>query len=100
MFRRQVGAIERITHFEAESVACPKPARPNAKLLTFCEDIVPNFPCVGSREENFHSILPGVSSARDVQSNAVIIKILDLISCRQFRLLPKHGPQLLDSAGP
>src|SRR5262245_13820361 len=60
---RKIRAIQRITHFQAKSVASTQAARSNSKGASLFEHLVPHQPCVVGREKNFYAVFPGITGA-------------------------------------
>src|ERR1017187_2684390 len=82
MFRRQIGAIERITHLEAQGVARAESARFDSKWLSRFESKVPKFRRLVRRKENFEAIFSGVARAGDRELYSLQLKIDNHISRR------------------
>src|SRR5262249_40308802 len=78
--RRQIGTVERVTHFQAQRVARAQTARLDSERLAFFEHGVPKLRCIPRAKENFDPVLTRVTSASDGNSRPIERKISNRIS--------------------
>src|ERR1700694_6036496 len=83
-FRRKIGAIERITHFQSQCVACAEPARLDSKFLSLLEDGVPKLHRVARAKENFYAVFAGVAGARHRYRHSLHLNIDNVVSRRKI----------------
>src|SRR5947207_1194950 len=79
-FRRQIGTVERVTHFQAQCVARTETAGLNSEWLAFFERGVPKLDRIRCAKENFNAVLTRVTSPGDGDSRPFERKIGDRIS--------------------
>src|ERR1700730_3704540 len=97
-FRRQIGAVERITHFQAQRVARAKSAWLDPELISFIENAVPKFRRVLCTKENFHAIFACITSPRDRNRHIVQLEIDNVISRWKIDIVAEQCLEKLDNA--
>src|SRR5438034_7862504 len=82
--RRQIGAVKRITHFQAQYVARAQSARFNSEGFASFERRIPKICGITRGKENFNAVLSGVTGPRDRNTCSVEREIDNVISRRQI----------------
>ncbi len=91
---REVGAIERVTHFKAQGIACAEAARLDAILGTALEDAVPLRRGFRGGKKQLKTLLAGVPGARDDELDALSGDLPNLVAARS-----RCAEQLVEKPG-
>ena len=89
-FRRQIGTIEGVTHFQPQCVARAKTARLNSKWFALFERSIPKLHCIGCAKENLNAVLAGVTGTRNGNRRLLELKIDNRISRGKIGILTKQ----------
>src|SRR5437867_8093749 len=89
-FRRQIGAVEWIAHFQAQRVARAETARFNSESFAFFERGIPKLHRVARTKENFNAVLAGVTGSRDGNLCSIERTIDDRVSGRKIDIFAEQ----------
>src|SRR5262249_5833229 len=90
-FWRQIRAVQRVAHFQAQRVAGAQTARLDRERLAFFEHGVPKLHRVCCAKENFNPVLAGVTGACDRNSRSIEWKIGNRIARWKIRIGTKES---------
>ena len=88
--RRQIGTVERITHFESQRIARAEPARLDAERSAFFKHGIPKLHRIARTKENFNAVLSGVTGPRHRNVCSVEREIDNVISRRQIDIIAEE----------
>ena len=94
--RKKIRAIERVTHFEPESVAGAETARFHSEFATSCQCVLPELGCNLSRKEDFETVFSSIPSSCNRDYGVRKLEIRDLIARRRFFVISEPGPEKFD----
>src|SRR5207237_5880553 len=97
---RKVGAVERVTHFETQGIARTQTAGANPERFPFCQNFIPDQRRVSCRKENLDAVFTGVARAPDLEWNALVFELFDLISRRQHSVRSAKSLETLGDVRP
>src|SRR5262249_31475168 len=76
----EIGAVERVTHFQDPRVACAQAARHDAELFPASEDVAPTLHGAVGGAENLETVLARVAGTRDEIAETVDLDGEDFIA--------------------
>src|SRR5690349_4726378 len=97
-FSRKIGAIERITHFQAQCVARAQTTRLRAEFFSALQNEVPQPCCILRAEKNFDAIFAGITGPRDRDRHVFSNEIAYAISCWKLDILTQQLVKEIDHA--
>src|SRR6476661_7602854 len=95
---RKIGAIERITHFQAQCVARAQTTGLRAEFFSALQNEVPQLRCILRTKKNFHAVFAGITGPRDRDRHVFSNEIAYAISCWKLDILAQQLVKEIDHA--